>query len=245
MSHSRLHGARHEEGMLMSISSIGTLGGKVHEFSADLVVRRRTTEAEGVVVLDLVDPEGGDLPGWEPGAHIDLMLNDGLVRQYSLCGDPGAADVWRVGVLLDPASRGGSRHIHDNLTEGTSVRVRGPRNHFGLVDAPRYRFIAGGIGVTPIMTMVDAVDREGSDWTLLYLGRSRKSMAFAAELSNRYDSRVTLWPDDENDLFDLESILMEPEDDTLVYCCGPDQLLTCVEQNCARWPDGSLHIERF
>ena len=229
----------------MPTSPIGTPGGKVHEFSADLTVRRRTAEAEGVVALDLIDPEGEDLPGWEPGAHIDLILNDGLVRQYSLCGDPDQADVWRVGVLLDSNSRGGSRHVHDNLTEGMSVGVRGPRNHFTLVDAPRYRFIAGGIGITPIMTMVDAVDRGGSDWSLLYLGRSRTSMAFAAELSARYGSRVTVWPDDEHELFDLESLLKEPEDDTLIYCCGPEQLLTCVEQNCAHWAEGSLHIERF
>src|SRR5829696_355944 len=151
-------------------------------------------------------------PGGEPGAHIGLMLSDGLVRQYSLCGDPDQADVWRIGVLLDPNSRGGSRHVHDHLTEGTSVRARGPRNHFTLVDAPRYRFIAGGIGITPIMTMVDAVDRGGADWALHYLGRSRTSMAFAAELAARYGSRVTVWPDDEHELFDLESLLKEPED---------------------------------
>ena len=94
------------------------------------------------MTLDLGDPDAGDLPGWEPGAHVDLMLADGLVRQYSLCGDPGQPNVWRVGVLLDPDSRGGSRYVHDNLVDGASVRVRGPRNHFALVDSPRYRFIA-------------------------------------------------------------------------------------------------------
>src|SRR5262245_46197885 len=120
----------------MSNSSGGTPQGMVHEFSADLVVRQRTTVAEGVVALDLGHPGGKALPGWEPGAHIDLLLSDGLVRQYSLCGDPRDADIWRIGVLLDPNSRGGSRYVHDNLGEGTSVRVRGPRNHFPLVDSP-------------------------------------------------------------------------------------------------------------
>lgn len=229
----------------MSTSSIATPSGKVHEFAADLVVRQRTTVAERVVALDLVDPRGGDLPGWEPGAHVDLMLGDDLVRQYSLCGDPHEAGTWRVGVLLDPNSRGGSRFVHDNLSEGTPVRVRGPRNHFSLVDSPRYRFIAGGIGITPIMAMVDAADRAGADWTLLYLGRARTSMAFATELAARYGPRVTQWPDDENGVFDLESLLKEPEDDALVYCCGPEPLLTAVEQQCAHWPQGSLHIERF
>src|SRR6516165_2360588 len=124
---------------------------KVHEFTTNLVVTRRHDAADGVVALDLVDAQGGDLPAWEPGAHIDLLLDEGLVRQYSLCGDPRDAKAWRVGILLDPDSRGGSRHVHENLVEGTAVRVRGPRNHFPLVDSPRYLFIAGGIGITPIL----------------------------------------------------------------------------------------------
>jgi hypothetical protein len=98
---------------------------KVHEFAIDLFVHRRHAPADGVVALDLVDPQGGDLPAWEPGAHIDLLLADGLVRQYSLCGDPRDPKTWRVGVLLDPQSRGGSRHVHENLAEGSTVRVRG------------------------------------------------------------------------------------------------------------------------
>jgi ferredoxin-NADP reductase len=139
----------------MSASSITTPSGMVNEFSANLVVRRRTAVAKDVVTLDLGDTEGTDLPGWEPGAHVELMLADSLVRQYSLCGDPGQVDAWRVGVLLDPNSRGGSRYVHANLVDGASVRVRGPRNHFSLVDSPRYRFIAGGIGITPILPMLE------------------------------------------------------------------------------------------
>jgi ferredoxin-NADP reductase len=229
----------------MSTSSVSALAGKVHEFSADLAVQRRTAASDGVVALDLGAPEGQDLPGWEAGAHIDLMLGDDLVRQYSLCGDPRDVGTWRIGVLLDPNSRGGSRYVHDNLHEGASVRVRGPRNHFALVDSPRYRFIAGGIGITPILPMVEAADRAGCEWTLLYLGRARSSMAFAEEISARYGPRATVWPDDENEIFNLETLLKEPEDDTLVYCCGPEPLLTAVEQHCAHWPEGSLHIERF
>jgi ferredoxin-NADP reductase len=229
----------------MSTSSIATPGGMVHEFSAELVVRRRTTVAQGVVTLDLGDPEGTDLPGWEPGAHVDLMLADGLVRQYSLCGDPGEPDVWRVGVLLDPNSRGGSRYVHDNLVDGASVRVRGPRNHFSLVDSPRYRFIAGGIGITPILAMLETAQRAGNEWTLLYGGRTRASMAFATDLAERYPERVTVWPQDERGLLDLESLLKDPQDNTLVYSCGPEALLGAVEQQCAHWPAGALHIERF
>lgn len=220
-------------------------GAKVHEFTTDLVVHRRRRTADGVVALDLVDPQGSDLPAWEPGAHIDLLLDEGLVRQYSLCGDPRDAKTWRVGVLLDPQSRGGSRHVHENLAEGSSVRVRGPRNHFALVDSPRYLFIAGGIGITPILPMIASAQQGGSDWALIYLGRSRTTMAFAQALSDTYGDRVTLWPHDEHGRFDLEAALEEPGEDTLVYCCGPEQLLSAAEQHCGQWPEGSLHIERF
>jgi ferredoxin-NADP reductase len=229
----------------MSAPSVTTSGANVHEFTTDLVVRRRCEPAEGVVVLDLAHPENADLPPWEPGAHIDLLLADGLTRQYSLCGDPREAGVWRVGVLLDPNSRGGSQHVHQHLNEGASVRVRGPRNHFPLIDAQQYRFIAGGIGITPIMAMVEATQRAGSDWTLLYGGRTRASMAFADELARRYPDRVTVWPQDELGLLDLEALLKDPEDNTLVYCCGPGVLLDAVEQHSAHWPSGILHIERF
>jgi ferredoxin-NADP reductase len=229
----------------MSAPAITMPSANVHEFTADLVVRRRGTPAEGVAVLDLAHPENEDLPRWEPGAHIDLVLGDGLTRQYSLCGDPAQSGVWRVGVLLDPNSRGGSRFVHENLDEGATVRVRGPRNHFPLVDSPTYRFIAGGIGITPIMAMLEAVQQAGNNWTLLYGGRTKASMAFADELVQRYPERVTVWPQDERGLLDLESLLKDPEDNTLVYSCGPEPLLAAVEQQCAGWPAGTLHIERF
>lgn len=218
---------------------------KVREFTSDLIVCRRRAAAEGVVALDLVDPHGGDLPAWEPGAHIDLLLDDGLVRQYSLCGDSHDAKTWRVGVLLDPHSRGGSRHIHANLGEGSTIRVRGPRNHFSLVDSPRYLFIAGGIGITPIVPMIKAAHQSGSDWTLIYLGRSRTTMAFTETLADAYGGHVTVWPHDERERYDLATALREPAHQTLVYCCGPEQLLSAVEEHCGHWPEGSLHIERF
>ena len=100
----------------------------VHEFTADLIVRHRGTPADGVVVLDLAHPGNEELPRWQPGAHVDLILPDGMVRQYSLCGDPRDVTTWRVGVLLDTGSRGGSRYVHENLHEGDVVQVRGPRN---------------------------------------------------------------------------------------------------------------------
>ncbi|WP_273735246.1 PDR/VanB family oxidoreductase [Mycolicibacterium septicum] len=217
----------------------------IHEFTAELTVQHCSTPAEGVVVLDLGYPDNAELPRWQPGAHIDLILGDDLVRQYSLCGDPRDTRVWRVGVLLEPAGRGGSSYIHQNLREGAVARVRGPRNHFPLVDASRYCFIAGGIGITPIMAMVEAAQGAGADWTLLYGGRTRGSMAFAEELAQRYPDRVTVWPQDERGLLELEPLLQKPIDGAMVYCCGPEALLNAVEHHSSHWPQGVLHVERF
>jgi ferredoxin-NADP reductase len=214
------------------------------EIDLRLRVDRRVTGAEGVVVLDLRDPTGADLPDWAPGAHIDLRMPGGLTRQYSLCGDPADRSAWRIGVLREPESRGGSAHVHAELHEGAEVDVRGPRNHFPLVPAPRYLFIAGGIGITPILPMIDAAAAAGAQWELHYGGRSRRSMAFLESLE-RDSGHLTLHPQDEVGLIDLDALLGTPRPDTRIYCCGPEPLLVAVEQRCADWPTGSLHLERF
>jgi ferredoxin-NADP reductase len=216
------------------------------EVELDVEVRRREAVADGVVTLTLADPNGADLPEWAPGAHIDLIMTPSLVRQYSLCGDTANRAEWQVGVLLDPNSRGGSQFVHGELHEGATVRVRGPRNHFPLVGSPRYLFIAGGIGVTPMMPMIAAAEAAGAAWRLLYGGRTRSSMAFADELE-RHGDRVAVCAGDVQANFraNLASALSDPAENTLVYCCGPEGLLTAVEEACKTWPDGSLHIERF
>ncbi|WP_340374673.1 PDR/VanB family oxidoreductase [Streptomyces sp. SS7] len=210
-------------------------------YEAELVVERRESAADGVLALTLRHPLGAALPAWEPGAHVDLVLGPGLERQYSLCGDPADVMSWRVAVLREPAGRGGSAHVHEQLGQGDKVRVRGPRNHFALRPAPRYRFIAGGIGITPVLPMVAAAEAAGAEWTLLYGGRSRDSMAFTGELA-RYGDRVTVAPQDETGLLDLGSVLDGLPEGTLVYCCGPGPLLDAVEARC---PAGALHLERF
>jgi ferredoxin-NADP reductase len=217
------------------------------EVEVDVEVRRREAVSDGVVTLTLADPNGADLPEWAPGAHIDLLMTPSLVRQYSLCGDTANRAEWQVGVLLDPNSRGGSQFVHDKLHEGATVRVRGPRNHFPLVGSPRYLFIAGGIGVTPIVPMIAAAEAAGADWRLLYGGRARSSMAFVDELQ-RYGGRVAVCPRDEPDRnfrTNLASELSEAHENTLVYCCGPEGLLSAVEDACKTWPADTLHIERF
>lgn len=213
------------------------------ESELDLQVAARRDVAEGVVELALVDPGGAELPSWTAGAHIDLVLDASLTRQYSLCGSAVDGTSWKVGVLREPNGRGGSAYVHEKLAEGSPVRVRGPRNHFPLVSSPRYQFIAGGIGITPILAMIEAAEARGADWSLLYGGRSRASMAFLDKLES--DERVTIWPQDESGLLDLASVLGTPRPDTQVYCCGPGPLLDAVEEGCASWPDGCLHIERF
>ena len=217
---------------------------QMQERTVELIVASREELAEDVVGLVLEEPSGVELPDWNPGAHIDLMLTDSLVRQYSLCSSPTDRRRWRVGVLLDPNSRGGSKHVHHALHEGSTVQVRGPRNHFPLQRADRYQFIAGGIGITPIMPMIEAAEADGADWHLLYGGRQRSSMAFIDELS-KYGERVMIWPQDERGLLDLASLLGSPRDDTLVYCCGPEGLLTAVEEASKPWPNSALHLERF
>lgn len=210
-------------------------------YEAELVVHRRESAADGVLALTLHHPLGEPLPAWEPGAHIDVVLGPGLERQYSLCGDPADLGAWRIAVLREPAGRGGSAHVHEQLGQGDKVRVRGPRNHFALKSAPRYRFIAGGIGITPILPMLAEAESRGAEWTLLYGGRTRNSIAFTEELG-RYGDRVTVAPQDETGLLDLASVLDDVPEGTLVYCCGPGPLLDAVEARC---PAGVLHLERF
>ncbi|WP_407547428.1 PDR/VanB family oxidoreductase [Streptomyces sp. Pv4-95] len=215
------------------------------EVELDLTLARKEPLAEGVVRLSLVHPSGDRLPPWSPGAHIDLLLGPDLVRQYSLCGDPGDTSLFQVAVLREPESRGGSRYVHDTLAEGDTVRVIGPRNHFLLVDSPRYLFIAGGIGITPVLPMIAAADQRGADWRLVYGGRNRATMAFAGQLIKDHPHRVELCPQDESGLLDLDGLLGSPAAGTLVYCCGPEPLLNAVERRCASWPEGTLHVERF
>jgi cytochrome P450/ferredoxin-NADP reductase len=215
---------------------------RASEFETDVRVERKEEVADGVVALTLC--AGGPLPPWTPGAHVDLILDGVPTRQYSLCGDPADHHVWRLGVLRDAAGGGGSRFVHDRLRPGDTVRVRGPRNNFELLDSPRYRFVAGGIGITPVLPMIAAASAAGADWQLLYGGRRRASMAFLPELA-RYGDRVTVAPQDETGLLDLDAYLGPPQPGTLVYCCGPEPLLAAVEERCRAWPPRSLRVERF
>lgn len=214
------------------------------EFEADVRVEAKKIVSAGVVTLSLREIDGSPLPRWEPGSHVDLILDGIRTRQYSLCGDVRDPHVWRVGILRDPSGSGSSVHIHDSLQVGDTVRVRGPRNNFRLVGSPAYLFIAGGIGITPILPMIAATEASGAQWQLLYGGRERNSMAFLDELEG-YGDKVSVRPQDETGHLDLERLLATPRSDTQIYCCGPEPLLRAVEERCSSWPRGALHIERF
>ncbi|WP_433472526.1 PDR/VanB family oxidoreductase [Spirillospora sp. CA-142024] len=212
--------------------------------AVELRVAAKTPMADGVVTLTLDHPDGRRLPDWTPGAHIDLVLPNGMTRQYSLCGDRWDARTYRVGVLREREGRGGSAFVHDELREGDRVSIGGPRNNFRLVPSERYLFIAGGIGITPLLPMVRQAEMLGTEWRLLYGGRSRTSMAFLDELE-AYGDNVTVVPQDEEGLLDLPAWLDGADSGTKVYCCGPAPLLEAVETRCSAWPQGLLRTERF
>ncbi|WP_226351720.1 PDR/VanB family oxidoreductase [Pseudonocardia sp. ICBG601] len=192
----------------------------------DLEITGRRAVADAVLELEL---GGAALPAWEPGAHVDLHLAPGLVRQYSLCG--GDADHYRIAVLREPDGRGGSAFVHDRLRVGDRIEVGGPRNHFPLVPAPEYLFVAGGIGITPILSMIDAVD---APWRLLYGGRDRGSMAYLSRLAD--DPRVTVVT---GGLLDLAGAVAAAPGAT-VYGCGPAPMLDALLEVCP-----GAHVERF
>jgi len=209
----------------------------------EMRVRQVRWEADGVVSLELTCVDGSPAPEWTPGSHVDLVLPSGLVRQYSLCSDPADRSCLKVAVLRDAHGRGGSREVHETPLVGRTVGIRGPRNHFKLRDADEYLLIAGGIGITPVLTMARELDAQGAAWRLVYGGRSRATMAFLDELAE-LDGDVTVVPEDEAGLPDLDAVLDQAMPGTEVWCCGPEGLLRAVEAaGSARGIP--VHVERF
>lgn len=199
--------------------------------------------ASGIRHLRLVPADGQALPAWSPGAHVDVILPSGLIRQFSLCGSPEDLSGYDIAVLREVDGRGGSAEVH-TLQAGDQLFIVGPRNRFPLHDAKEYVFIAGGIGITPILPMIEHVNDLGREWRLVYGGRSRTTMAFVDRVG-QWGDRATIVPEDESGLLDLQRILA-PVPGALVYCCGPAGLLAAVEATCAAtWPPDVLNLERF
>ncbi|MGW6727134.1 PDR/VanB family oxidoreductase [Nocardia sp. NPDC055029] len=210
----------------------------------DMRVRviERTDEADAVFALALAAVDGADLPAWTPGAHIDVAAGPAGVRQYSLCGDPAEQDRWRIAILHEPNGRGGSAHLFRTALPGTTLSVSAPRNNFELSTAAEYTFVAGGIGITPILPMIAAAEQAGAHWTLHYGARTKAHMAFADMLTERYPA-ARLVPQDESGLLPVAEILSARPTAT-VYCCGPEPLLAAVEAEGAR-QRVTVRTERF
>lgn len=210
-----------------------------------LTVASRREISDGVIELILQNADGAPLPTWTPGSHIDIQTAPGVVRQYSLCGPLDDRHLWRIAVLREVESRGGSIVLCEQVQEGDVLLVTGPRNHFPLHPSPRYLFIAGGIGITPIVPMISAAAAAGADWRLVYGGRTEESMAYRDELARVGAGRVLEWPQDRRGLIELDQLLADPRADTLIYCCGPEALIAAVELKSRHWPTGTLQVERF
>ena len=212
----------------------------------DLVMLSAQAVATGVVSLELAAPGATALPEWTPGAHIDLHLPSGLVRSYSLHGDPRDRDAYHIAVLNVPDGRGGSAEVHRIAAPGAAMRASAPRNAFALEQADHYLFIAGGIGVTPLLAMVRAVSRRGKKWTFVYGGRSRDRMAFLDVLSALPGGELQVIPQDEAGLPDLAAAFAPLPAGAAAYCCGPSAMLDAVLAAGERTrPDIPVRLERF
>lgn len=207
-------------------------------------VEGRRQVVDDVVEIRLADAAGEPLPAWEPGAHIVLGLPAGLTRQYSLCGPDREDGSWIIAVHRSPTSRGGSTYVHDELDVGSVIPVEGPCNNFPLVRADRYLFLAGGIGITPILSMLRQVRAAGvPDFEFVYCGRRRSLMAYHDEIVSWADSRVTIHADDEQEgLVNLQALL-DGHRGWTVYCCGPEAMTRAVED--LALDPSAVRVERF
>ncbi|MFJ4345340.1 cytochrome P450 [Pseudomonas sp. NPDC089401] len=196
------------------------------------VVQRRAV-AEGVIELAIARPQGASQT-WQAGAHISLKLGTDLVRQYSLCGSLEDADLWRIAVKLEQTGRGGSSQIHRLLHPGAALHITAPRSNFRLMpgDGPSL-LIAAGIGITPMLPMIEALRYRTAPWRLIYIGRREEEMAYARELKALYPTQVTLWFSARHGRFDLAQTLGRESASTQVYACGPQTLLDSLKPLCA------------
>jgi vanillate O-demethylase ferredoxin subunit len=217
----------------------------------DVEVRQKRNEAVGISSFLLVRASGGALPPFSAGAHIDVHLDDKLIRQYSICNSPGEQHQYLIAVLREASSRGGSAAMHDRIAEGDTLRISEPRNHFPLTSgAHRSILIAGGIGVTPILSMAEHLHRTGAEFEMHYCVRSKERAAFLDRIeSSGFAPRVTVHYDDGPDAqrLDLERVLNPAAHDAHLYVCGPQGFMDWALRGAAAaaWPQDRLHREFF
>ena len=204
-------------------------------------------EARDVLLIELRDPQGARLPAFTAGAHLEITLDQGLIRHYSLCNDPAERDRYLLGIGLARDSRGGSKLIHDTVRVGSALTVSVPRNNFPL-DASNDLavLIAGGIGITPVLAMIRACEASGRPWQLYYCTRNRQRAAFYEDLRALSPDRLHFHFDDEQPaLFDAAARLADVPAASHVYCCGPAPLMTAVQAATANRDPATVHFEWF
>ncbi|WP_207005044.1 PDR/VanB family oxidoreductase [Trinickia mobilis] len=223
--------------------------GDVRLRKLEVCLRSITALADDINAFEFVSADGQPLPGFTAGSHIDVHLSGRMVRQYSLCNSPIERDRYVVAVLRDRQGRGGSMAMHDELRAGQKLKISRPRNHFALsTSARRHVFIAGGIGITPIVAMISEVQRRGESFHLYYCARSAQRAAFLDELQplvERGDVSVHFDQGDPRNGLDLVSTLKEYLPGTHLYYCGPGRLMDAIEAASAHWPPAARHCERF
>jgi vanillate O-demethylase ferredoxin subunit len=213
-------------------------------------VLRKKQEALDIASFELVKPDGSALPGFSAGSHIDVQVPGGLTRQYSLCNDATEQHRYRIAVLRDANSRGGSTGMHATVKEGDTLLISEPRNHFPLVHAQRTLLFAGGIGVTPLLAMAQRLATIGADFVLHYCTRSAERTAFRDEIAaSAYAQRVQFHFDDGDaaQKLDLEKALGKPQAGTHIYVCGPTGFIDWVVKTAQQlgWPQEQVHLEYF
>jgi vanillate O-demethylase ferredoxin subunit len=214
-------------------------------------VARKATEAQDICSLELVAADGSTLPGFSAGSHIDVHLPGGIVRQYSLCNDPAETHRYLIAVLRDPGSRGGSIAVHDAVKEGDTLCISAPKNHFALAHEARHSLLlAGGIGVTPILCMVERLGVMGADFEMHYAARSCERMAFIDRIQGSpFADKVALHFDDgtPDQRLDLAAVLAQPQPGTHLYVCGPKGFMDAVlaTARAQGWSESQLHWEFF
>lgn len=216
----------------------------------EVVVTARRTEAQDICSYELASVDGSPLPPFSAGAHIDVHLPDGLTRQYSLCNPPQERHRYVIGVLNDPASRGGSRGLHAQVHEGTRLNISEPRNLFPLDHAARRSLLfAGGIGITPILCMAERLAQTGADFELHYCARASQRAAFVSRLmGSPFAERVFLHFDEQPDTaLNAAQVLARPADDVHLYVCGPAGFMQHVLDSARSqgWQEACLHREYF
>jgi ferredoxin-NADP reductase len=214
-------------------------------------VKRISFEAETIHSYELVAPEGGDLPAFTAGCHIDLHLPNGMIRSYSLVNDQCERNRYVVAVNKDAASRGGSRFVHETVRPGDILTISQPRNNFALQESAAHSvLIAGGIGITPLLAMIRRLETLGRSWELFYAARTRPATAFLDELNAlrpNGPANIHLNFDQESPgrLLDLAAIVKDAPKDAHLYCCGPVSMLEAFEATTADRPGDHVHVEYF